>query len=322
ASERAGRSLTRGVRALYLGTERLGGVTVAVSDTVAERLAEWGVPPYRIHTVPNGIDAARFRFDPSARAAVRARLGIAPDTYAIGGVGRLVPGKRFDSVLRTVAAIPGTVALLAGAGPEHPRLSRLAGELGVTERVHFLGDCGAALPDGTGPSGTGRAEPGPPLPGGGESRTAAAVPGARSRDRDGRPDVPAAGVTVPDLLGALDLFVSASREEAFGLAVVEALAAGVPVVYRTCPAVADLPPGEVPGARRVGAADAELIAAVRDAIAADRPPGREPAPGVARYDIRRTAERVAAVYTHLLDGAPPPLPHQTSHPDPIERAHR
>lgn len=286
-----GRALTRGVRALYLGTERLGGATVAVSETVAARLAEWGVPPSRIETVPNGIDAALFRSDRAARAAVRARLGIAPEAYAIGGVGRLVPGKRFDSLIRAVAAVPGTVALIAGEGPERARLVRLAAALGVTDRVRLPGDCGVFAGE-------------------------------------------APGLTVPGVLGALDLFVSPSRDEAFGLAVVEALAAGLPVVYRACPAVADLPPAEVPGARRVGTDDAGLIEAVRDAKAGP-PPGRVPAPGVGRYDIRRTAERVAALYDRLLGtdtgadaGADSGrshehLPRQQSHQhDPIGRVQR
>jgi glycosyltransferase involved in cell wall biosynthesis len=66
-SQMEGRRLTRGVRALYLATERLGRATVAVSPTVAERLERWGVPAPRIEVVPNGIDLARFRFDPLQR---------------------------------------------------------------------------------------------------------------------------------------------------------------------------------------------------------------------------------------------------------------
>ena len=36
---------------------------------------------------------------------------------------------------------------------------------------------------------------------------------------------------MPELLAAMDLFVSPCAEEAFGLAVLEALAAGLPVVH-------------------------------------------------------------------------------------------
>ncbi|MFJ8229565.1 glycosyltransferase [Streptomyces sp. NPDC094448] len=394
-----GRPLTRGTRALYRGTERLGAATVAVSDTVAARLAGWGVPPERTHTVPNGIDARQFRFDPAARSAVRAGLGVAPDAYLLGGVGRLVPGKGFDALIRTAAAVPAVTVVIAGDGPEGPALERLAAELGVADRVRFLGDCapgpapgggpavrsgpggcgpvaghaegggpaglggsadtypGAAVttepggvraggPDGgvraagapvsapaagAGPGGTG--EPGTPaaaaaLPAGGTEAGDAAATGAPAGS--GPPAGPGLRFTVPDVLSAVDAFVSASRDEAFGLAVVEALAAGLPVLYRTCPAVQDLPPELVPGAVRFGHDDASLTAAVRE-LAARRPPRSRTAPGgVGHYDIRRTAGLVAEVYERVLAGdrpyPPDPrgrnLPRQKTETDPTERVHR
>ncbi|MGY5091509.1 glycosyltransferase, partial [Streptomyces sp. 900105755] len=55
---------------------------------------------------------------------------------------------------------------------------------------------------------------------------------------------------LPALTSAMDVFASPSAEEAFGLAVVEALAAGLPVLYSACPAVEDLPAAAAPGARR------------------------------------------------------------------------
>ncbi|MEU5979848.1 glycosyltransferase [Streptomyces sp. NPDC047315] len=260
AAEIEGRPLTAGTRALYRATERLGTATVAVSATVAERLAAWGVPGPRIHTVPNGVDAERFRFDAGARAAVRASLGVSPGTYAVGGVGRLVPGKRFDDLVRAVAAVVAdgrdAVLLIAGDGPERGALERLAARLGVAERVRLLGECG-------------------------------------QEEGAGAP-------TVAELLGALDLFVSTSVEEAFGLAVVEALAAGLPVLYRTCPAVEDLPSHEAPDARRVpaGSHDA-LVRALREQVVAGARRSAV-APVVRRYAMARTAEQVMDVYGRAL----------------------
>ncbi|MCZ4117957.1 glycosyltransferase [Streptomyces sp. H39-S7] len=247
-----GRPLTRGTRALYRGTEKLGSATVAVSDTVAERLRAWGIPGPRIHTVPNGIDAGAFRFDAAVRAATRTRLGLPPDAFVVGGVGRLVPGKRFDLLVRAVAHRPGARLLLAGAGPERDALLSLAAGLGAADRIHLLGETGGGDGPGTAPA-------------------------------------------LPALLAAVDLFVSASREETFGLAVLEALAAGLPVLYVTCPAIDDLPAAHAPGARRIGAAADALAAALRQHQEAG--PHRLPVPAaVGHYDIAGTAGRLAALY--------------------------
>lgn len=136
-----GRPLTAGTRALYLGSERLGTATVAVSTTVAHRLRRWGVPRDRIHVVPNGIDVPRFAFDETVRNKARAELGLPADAFVVGGVGRLSPGKRFDILVRAVAARPGARLLLVGEGPEGDRLRSLAGELGAADRVLLHGAC-------------------------------------------------------------------------------------------------------------------------------------------------------------------------------------
>ncbi|MFE4449397.1 glycosyltransferase [Streptomyces sp. NPDC056796] len=269
-AEIEGRPLTRGTRELYLRTERLGAATVAVSRTVADRLRDWGVPAARIHTVPNGVDAAAFRFDAGRRRATRALLDLPDDAFVVAGVGRLVPGKRFDVVIRSVAALPGVRLVLAGDGPEAGALRALAARLGVTGRVRFLGECGGA----------------------------GAAPG------------------IPAVLSAADAFVSASREESFGLAVVEALAAGLPVVHAACPAIEDLPAGRVPGAVRIGSSGAsdpteELTAALRlhRTAGARRLP---PPPAVDHYDIRLNSRRLMDVYTEAVGTATVP---------PTERAH-
>ncbi|MGW3436120.1 glycosyltransferase [Streptomyces bacillaris] len=259
-AEIEGRPLTRGIRALYLSTERLGAATVAVSSTVAGRLRDWGVPAERIRLVPNGIDADRFRFDPDRRLAVRAALGIPEGAFVVGGVGRLVPGKRFDVAVRAVAALPDVWLLLAGDGPEAPALRALAARLGAAGRIRLLGECGT--------------EGGGPVPG------------------------------VPALLSAVDTFVSTSREESFGLAAVEALAAGLPVLHDACPAIDDLSAAHAPGATRIAGSPDELTAVLRRRIQAC--PDRRPPPrAVGHYDIRRSSERLMDVYAYALDTAPP-----------------
>ncbi|MGW6461835.1 glycosyltransferase, partial [Streptomyces sp. NPDC055078] len=124
---------------------------------------------------------------------------------------------------------------------------------------------------------------------------------------------PRAGTDVPALLSAVDVFVSASRDEAFGLAVVEALAAGLPVLHSTCPAVDDLPAWQSPGARRFDGTAEGLTAALDRQRTAGRDGRRcEPPPVVRHYDIARSSALLQEVYAQAL-AAPPPAASST-HP--------
>ncbi|WP_326694484.1 glycosyltransferase [Streptomyces sp. NBC_01766] len=285
-----GRPLTRSTRELYLRTERLGSATVAVSATVADRLRGWGIPARRIHVVPNGIEVDTYRYDPLRRAATRTQLGLPEGAFVVGGVGRLVPGKRFDLLVRAVAGLPGVRLLLAGDGPERASLAALAGQLGVADRVRFLGECAAG--DGTR---------------GAESAAARGAAGGAARDAGAPADPTAltdpAALTVPAVLAALDVFVSASEEESFGLAVVEALAAGLPVLHAACPAVDDLPAALTPGAVRVESRADALEAELRRQLDAGQR-RLAPPPLVGHYDIVRSAAGLLGVYTRAVARAP------------------
>ncbi|MEU4151182.1 glycosyltransferase [Streptomyces sp. NPDC026659] len=256
-SQMEGRPLNSGVRALYLAGERLGRATVAVSPTVAARLARWGVPEPRIAVVPNGIDLDRFRHDPAARERTRDQLGLPKQAFVVGGIGRLAPGKRFDVLVQALAQLPRDARLLlVGGGPEEGPLRRLAERAGVAERVVFAGER-PYLPDGS----------------------------------DG-PDLPA-------LTSAMDVLASPSPEEAFGLAVVEGLAAGLPVRHSSCPAVEDLPSGAAPDAVRIPC-DPEAYAAALAGVRAAGP-GPRTAPEAARhYCVTRSAARLMNVYAAAL----------------------
>ncbi|MFE0189874.1 glycosyltransferase [Streptomyces sp. NPDC058989] len=326
-----GRRLTRGVRALYRATERLGAATVAVSDTVAARLLRWGVPERRIHVVHSGIEAHRFGFDPAARALVRTRLGLPLDAFVVGGAGRLVPGKRFDVLVRAVTQLPGVHLLLAGEGPERETLRRTAEQFGSGDRIHLLGAVGdaerapAAPPGAVGDAASVQAAP--PGAVGGAERVPAAPPstmGHAAGVRAAPPGaVPGCRPDIPGLLSALDVFVSPSPDEAFGLAVLEALASGLHVLYGSCPAVEDLPADQAPGARRFSPGVHELGTALRELRRHE--PGRLPVPPVVRrYDIARSAEALMSVYEQAVATAaaprwrrPVPVPAPPAHPSAV-----
>jgi glycosyltransferase involved in cell wall biosynthesis len=60
--------------------------------------------------------------------------------FSIGFVGRLVPEKGMDTLVRAVAAIgPPAVIFAVGSGPSQPSLRSLARQLGVSDAVRFLG---------------------------------------------------------------------------------------------------------------------------------------------------------------------------------------
>jgi glycosyltransferase involved in cell wall biosynthesis len=268
-SQLEGRPLHAGVRGLYLASERLGRATVAVSPTVADRLRRWGVPAPRIEVVPNGIDLARFRFDPLRRTRTRQRLGLPQEAYVVGGVGRLTTGKRFDVLVHALARLPADHwLLLVGGGPAENVLRRTAHEAGVADRVLFAGER-PCVPDGS---------PGPDL---------------------------------PSLLFAMDVLASPSPEESFGLAIVEALASGLPVAYASCPALEDLPPHSAPAARRVtGGADA-FARALAEVRAAGPAPRATPE-AAHHYSITRSAARLMDVYARTASPSPVPSPQEVT----------
>jgi glycosyltransferase involved in cell wall biosynthesis len=61
----------------------------------------------------------------------------------VGNAGWLIPRKRFDVFLRVAQGIareePSTLFLIAGDGPEKIRLEALAKDLGIAERIRWLG---------------------------------------------------------------------------------------------------------------------------------------------------------------------------------------
>ncbi|MGD8497095.1 MAG: glycosyltransferase family 4 protein [Gemmatimonadales bacterium] len=104
-------------------------------DAVRESLPR--VAPERIITIYNGVDIPERRNEPGA---VRRELGISPVAPVIGALARLSGQKRLDRLIRITAALPPeVVCLIAGHGPGEADLRALAGEIGVADRVRFLG---------------------------------------------------------------------------------------------------------------------------------------------------------------------------------------
>jgi glycosyltransferase involved in cell wall biosynthesis len=120
----------------------LGRGTDAIIATSAEEVTELrglGVPPSLISVVPCGVDPHRFHPD-----GPKAARGSAP---LLLGVGRLVPRKGFDTVIRALPLLPDAELVIAGGpqvgelpdDPEAARLQKVAWDCGVVDRVTLLG---------------------------------------------------------------------------------------------------------------------------------------------------------------------------------------
>jgi len=123
-------------------------VVATCTDELAE-LARLGTPVDRVRVVPCGVDAEHFT--PHGPVVVDERLRRSPAyPHRLLAVGRLVPRKGLETIVRALPQLPGTELLVAGgprldrlaSDPEAERLTALARQLGVGERLRLVGEVG------------------------------------------------------------------------------------------------------------------------------------------------------------------------------------
>ncbi len=94
--------------------------------------------------VPSGVPIAELRASAPAPGEARARLGLQPHAFVVVGLGRLVPIKGFDLLVRALPAVaaqlPSARVLLVGDGAERGHLAAIAASLGVAERLRMTGE--------------------------------------------------------------------------------------------------------------------------------------------------------------------------------------
>ncbi len=112
------------------------------------------------------------------------------------------------------------------------------------------------------------------------------------------------GPDLPSLTSAMDLLASPSTEEAFGLAAVEALAAGLPVLYASCPAIEDVRPSDGAGVRRVRGGPEAYARAMAEVRAAGVLLPRTASEVAHHYSITRCAARLTDVYATAVARSP------------------
>lgn len=247
-------------RAFRLLERLLARVTtrlIAVSPQVRDDLVSLGVAPAEKFTVVRlGVELGERVRTEVAGGEARARLGIAPDRFVVGWVGRMTGVKRTDDVLESLARLRergvDAVLLMVGDGPDRDAVERRASLLGIVRHCYFLG---------------------------------------YQEDVSG-------------WYQAFDAMILPSANEGTPVVVIEALAAGCPVVATSVGGVPDVVQEGVDGFL-VPAGDVEQLAERLARLAGDPElrsrmgeAGRESIP--ARYAVERLVGDVDELYRSLL----------------------
>lgn len=103
---------------------------IAVSQGVADFLAEKEfVPRRKISVVSNGVDTTLFvPATGEVRPGARAALGVRPDQFVAGALGRLAPEKNFRLLGRLARTMPEVLFVVGGSGPEQRAILDAAGD--------------------------------------------------------------------------------------------------------------------------------------------------------------------------------------------------
>jgi glycosyltransferase involved in cell wall biosynthesis len=94
----------------------------------------WGVAPQRVSVLPNPTPVVG---ELGQRDELRREFGLNGATLAFAG--RLTAQKSLERALEAVADADGVKLVIAGEGPEREPLQARAGDLGIGDRVTFLG---------------------------------------------------------------------------------------------------------------------------------------------------------------------------------------
>ncbi len=134
----------RAERAVIPLFDRLVRRFIVVSEQNRGEQISFGRSARKLLLIRNGIDVKRFVDDPSTRSTeTRAALGVAPDAFVVGAVGRLSHQKSLGTLLDAVGLLatshPEVVVVLAGEGGDEQSLRQRAADLGIADRVVFAG---------------------------------------------------------------------------------------------------------------------------------------------------------------------------------------
>lgn len=123
---------------------RITDLTIVVSEAEKQHALALGISERKLRLIPNGIGV--YRGDSvQIRRELRSSLNIRDTEVCVGTVGRFVPQKNMENLLRALAVLCSDpalkfVAVLAGDGPLREPLMRLANQLGISARIRWPGE--------------------------------------------------------------------------------------------------------------------------------------------------------------------------------------
>jgi glycosyltransferase involved in cell wall biosynthesis len=89
---------------------------------------------------PRGVEViSNFTETAVVPSVARRTLDTPDDAYVVSSMGRFVPRKGFDVLIRMLAERPDVYLWLVGGGEQEHNLRALAAEVGVADRVRFAG---------------------------------------------------------------------------------------------------------------------------------------------------------------------------------------
>jgi len=116
---------------------------LTVSQALGRDMAALGMAPDKIVTHYTGLDRAKFHPLPRGEArqqlAAQAILHLPDQAPLLVAAGSLIAIKGQSIALEALAQVPDAHLALAGVGPDEAALRAQAAALGLSDRVHFLG---------------------------------------------------------------------------------------------------------------------------------------------------------------------------------------
>jgi len=108
---------------------------LAVSEALKQDMIALGMEGGKITVHYTGLD--QDRFVPVDRVAAKQVLGVNGPLFI--STGALIPRKNQDLVIRAMTSFPDAILMLAGQGEAEQNYRTLANQLGVADRIRFLG---------------------------------------------------------------------------------------------------------------------------------------------------------------------------------------